>query len=78
VKEIHGLCGHFGYYKTDGISDFTIVTNLRTYGPYGDSKGIEKQMPFNIPVKNNGSIVGFFGHCNKSYVTAIGFYVKPF
>jgi hypothetical protein len=35
-------------------------------------------MPFNIPVKNNGSIVGFFGHCNKSYVTAIGFYVKPF
>ncbi|TKW28858.1 hypothetical protein SEVIR_3G356300v4 [Setaria viridis] len=77
VKEVHGLYGFYGY-GSDGITNFTIVTNLRTYGPFGLSKSIKEPKSFDIPVTNNGSIVGFFSHCNKGYVTAIGFYIKPF
>ena len=53
-------------------------TNLRTYGPFGVSDSIKEPKSFDIPVMNNGSIVGFFAHRNNVYVTAIGVYVKPF
>ena len=78
VKEVHGLYGFYTYGACDGVANFTIVTNLRTYGPFGQSDKIKEPKSFDIPIMNNGSIVGFFAHCNKIYVEAIGFYVKPF
>ncbi|CAN6329172.1 unnamed protein product [Urochloa humidicola] len=77
VTGVHGLYGFYGY-GSDGIADFTIVTNLRTYGPFGSSTSIKEPKSFDIPVMNNGSIVGFFAHINNPYVTAIGVYIKPF
>jgi len=65
-------------YGGDGITGFTIVTNLRTYGPFGVRDSIKEPKSFDIPVMNNGSIVGFFAHRNNVYVTAIGVYVRPF
>ena len=77
VTGVHGLYGFYGY-GSDGVTGFTIVTNLRTYGPFGVRDSIKEPKSFDIPVMNNGSIVGFFAHRNKAYVTAIGVYVKPF
>ena len=77
VTGVHGLYGFYGY-GSDGVTGFTIVTNLRTYGPFGVSDSIKEPKSFDIPVMNNGSIVGIFAHRNKAYVTAIGVYVKPF
>ncbi|CAN6329328.1 unnamed protein product [Urochloa humidicola] len=77
VTGVHGLYGFYGY-GSDGITNFTIDTNLRTYGPFGESTSIKEPKSFDIPVMNNGSIVGFFAHRNNAYLTAIGVYVKPF
>ncbi|OEL15442.1 hypothetical protein BAE44_0023539, partial [Dichanthelium oligosanthes] len=77
VTAVHGIYGVYCY-GGHGVADFKIITNLRTYGPFGESKWIKTPKSFDIPVMNNGSIVGFFAHHNNVYVTAIGFYVKPF
>ena len=53
-------------------------TNLRTYGPFGVSDSIKEPKYFDIPIMNNGSIISFFAHHNKAYVTAIDINTKPF
>ena len=77
MTRVHGRYGPYSY-GGDGITGFTMVTNLRTCGPFGVSGSIKEPKSFDIPVMNNGSIVGFFAHRNNVYVTAIGVYVKPF
>lgn len=54
------------------ITSLTLVTNTRTYGPYGQVGGT----PFQIPIQIKGSIVGFFGRVGW-YVDAFGIYVNP-
>ena len=36
-------------YGGDGITGFTIVTNLRTYGPFGVSDSIKEPSPSTSP-----------------------------
>lgn len=79
VTGMHGTYGTYTYGphgRVPGISNLTIVTNLKTYGPFGVAK-LEAANPINIPVKNNGSIVGFFAITGTYYVNSIGVYIKP-
>lgn len=56
----------------DIVTSLTLVTNERRCGPFGQGGGT----PFQIPVRGNGSIVGFFGRAD-SFVHAIGVYANP-
>ena len=57
VTGVHGLYGPYSY-GGDDITGFTIVTNLRTYGPFGVSGSIkEPPMSLDIPVMNNVTTV---------------------
>jgi len=75
MTEVHGKYG--SYYGHDGVASLTLVTNLRTHGPFGDCSTLGWER-FSLPVKNNASIVGFFVHTGNQYLSAIGVYVKPF
>ncbi|GJN31714.1 hypothetical protein PR202_gb20144 [Eleusine coracana subsp. coracana] len=72
VTEVAGAVGTFGDVP-HVIAWLKIVTNRATYGPFGHGEGT----PFNIPVLNNGSIVGMFGRAG-GYLDAVGFYILPF
>jgi hypothetical protein len=72
-----GVSGTIGVFQEDdvdynAITSLTIVTNVRTYGPFG----IAQSTSFNVPVQGNSSIVGFFTRAGK-YVEALGVYVRP-
>jgi hypothetical protein len=54
------------------ITSLMLTTNARTYGPYGEARGT----PFQIPGRNNGSIVGFFTR-GGWYLDSLGMYVNP-
>ena len=77
VTEVHGMYGP--YYSTFCMADLTFVTNLRTYGPFGDyghSPGGWNS--FSVPVnKSKGTIVGFFVRA-PHHVSELGVYVRPF
>jgi len=77
VTEVHGMYGP--YYSTFCMADLTFVTNLRTYGPFGDyghSPGGWNS--FSVPVnKSKGTIVGFFVRAPFN-VSELGVYVRPF
>uniref|UniRef100_J3NCA3 Jacalin-type lectin domain-containing protein n=1 Tax=Oryza brachyantha TaxID=4533 RepID=J3NCA3_ORYBR len=63
----------FGTYEgASVITSIKFVTNLKTHGPFGQQNGT----PFTVPVKDNSSIVGFFGRGGK-YLDALGVYVHP-
>ncbi|EAZ01021.1 hypothetical protein OsI_23055 [Oryza sativa Indica Group] len=71
--EISGTVGPFTYAPHGVITSLTLVTTIRTYGPYGELVG----NPFHIPMQNKGgSIVGFFARVGW-YVDAFGIYVNP-
>ncbi|XP_052139285.1 mannose/glucose-specific lectin-like [Oryza glaberrima] len=70
LKEVSGTFGT--YYGSNVITSIKFVTNVKTYGPFGKQNGT----PFNIPVQNNSSVVGFFGRGGK-YLDAVGVYVHP-
>jgi hypothetical protein len=53
VKAISGL----SQYRVPYLSTLKIVTNVATYGPFGDYKG---NIPFNVTVPNDQTVVGFF------------------
>ncbi|XP_034606763.1 disease resistance protein RGA5 isoform X2 [Setaria viridis] len=72
VKEVSGTYGRFSHLP-NVITSFTLVTNLCSYGPFGQPSGT----PFHTRVDRTGSIVGFFGRSGK-YLDAIGVYVRPF
>ena len=69
VIEISGTFGPYGQFPSI-IKSLMLVTNLRTYGPFGQLHGT----PFHSRVKKNGSIVGFFG-CSGEFLDAIGVYI---
>ncbi|XP_052136620.1 disease resistance protein RGA5-like isoform X3 [Oryza glaberrima] len=71
VTEVSGTCGPFSQFPSV-VTSLQLVTNLRSYGPFGQAKGTK----FRTRVKQNGSIVGFFGR-STIYLDAIGVYVRP-
>ncbi|KAG2621571.1 protein GOS9-like isoform X3 [Panicum virgatum] len=77
VTEVHGMYGP--YYSTFCMADLTFVTNLRTYGPFGDYGHTPGGWnSFSVPVnKSKGTIVGFFVRA-PHHVSELGVYVRPF
>jgi hypothetical protein len=74
VTEVSGTICVFGENAADynSITSLTIVTNARTYGPFGTPQSTS----FSVLVQDNYSIVGFFARDGK-YVEAFGVYVRP-
>lgn len=64
VKEVSGTVG------LNTVTSLSFVTNIATYGPFGDGEG----MPFRSPTQDNDSIVGFFAKAEQ-HINAIGFYL---
>ncbi|KAL5204445.1 hypothetical protein ABZP36_009316 [Zizania latifolia] len=58
--------------NADVISSLTLISNVRSYGPFGKVGGTH----FKVPMQNNGSIVGFFVRAGL-HVNAIGVYANP-
>nr|AAY41607.1 Crs-1 [Agrostis stolonifera] len=73
VKEIYGATGDY-YGVATAVTWLTIVTNVKTYGPYGKQSAGET--PFHIVAPNNHSIVGFYGRVGE-VLDQIGAYVSP-
>jgi hypothetical protein len=63
VKEITGTVGDADY-----LSQLKIVTNVKTYGPFGPQDG---KSPFNFTVPEDKTVVGFFAQCDD-YIRKIG------
>lgn len=72
VMEVSGTIGPFNVFS-EVITSITLVTNVCSYGPFGQPQGT----PFRTPVKKNYSIVGFFGR-SGTFLDAVGVYVHPF
>ncbi|KAJ1276325.1 hypothetical protein BS78_05G205900 [Paspalum vaginatum] len=73
VTEISGTVGPFDMAPAGVVTSLSFITNnARKYGPFGDVRGTH----FRIPVKGNGSIVGFFVRAGW-YLDAFGVYVNP-
>jgi hypothetical protein len=70
VNKIFGTTGDFGTHTV--VTSLTIVTSVKTYGPFGKGNGT----PFNIPKENDKIILGLFGRAGL-VVDAIGAYVGP-
>ncbi|TVU51440.1 hypothetical protein EJB05_02871 [Eragrostis curvula] len=69
VKEVSGT---FGVYEgVNIINSLKLVTNVKTYGPFGRENGT----PFSVPVQSGSGVAGFFARSGK-YLDAIGVYVQ--
>jgi hypothetical protein len=73
VKEVSGtIFNHFnGVTAQTVVQSIKIVTNEKTYGPYGRTTG---GTPFNANVPEGSSVVGFFGRTDNRYLNALGVY----
>ncbi|XP_004959227.2 uncharacterized protein LOC101759015 [Setaria italica] len=71
VHEVSGTLGKCNNIYTV-LSSLTIVTNLRTLGPYGKETS---ESPFSLPEKKGGSVVGFFASTGVA-VGALGVIVR--
>jgi hypothetical protein len=71
VKEVSGT---FAVYAgvVNVINSIKLVTNVKTYGPFG----LENGTSFSVPVQGNSGVAGFFGRSGK-FLDAIGVYVHP-
>ena len=70
VKEISGT---FDLYEGHNIiNSIKLVTNVKTYGPFGQETGTS----FSVPVQGNSGVASFFGRSGK-FLDAIGVYVHP-
>ncbi|TVU40811.1 hypothetical protein EJB05_14289, partial [Eragrostis curvula] len=75
VKDVSGTLDE--YEGETIVASIKLVTNIKTYGPYGGKLRVsEKTKPFNVPVQEDSAVVGFFGRGGK-YLNAIGVYVAP-
>ena len=72
VKEIYGATGDYGGHTV--VTSLTIVTNVKTYGPYG--KQSAGHTTFHIAAPNNHIIVGLYGRVGD-VVDQIGAYMCP-
>ena len=53
------VTGTYGkaYFKVTMVTSLTLISNKRSYGPYGDASGTRFQTP------PNAHVLGFYGHC---------------
>ncbi|CAO2149670.1 unnamed protein product [Urochloa humidicola] len=72
VKEIYGTTGNYNGQTV--VPSLNIVTDVKTYGPYGRQSVSNTTFQFAAP--NNHSIVGFYGR-GGDVVNQIGVYVGP-
>uniref|UniRef100_A0ACD5X342 Uncharacterized protein n=1 Tax=Avena sativa TaxID=4498 RepID=A0ACD5X342_AVESA len=72
VTQVYGTMRYGENTEKNVIASLKIVTNVKTYGPFG----IPNTTTFNVPVYGDDSIVGFFARAG-SYVEALGVYVSP-
>uniref|UniRef100_A0ACD6APF1 Uncharacterized protein n=1 Tax=Avena sativa TaxID=4498 RepID=A0ACD6APF1_AVESA len=72
VTQVYGTMRYGENTEKNIIASLKIITNVRTYGPFG----IPSTTIFNVPVHGDDSIVGFFARAG-SYVEALGVYVRP-
>ncbi|KAI7729340.1 hypothetical protein M8C21_004794, partial [Ambrosia artemisiifolia] len=71
LMSISGTSNYLFGSKTQVVTSICFMTNLKLYGPYGNSYGA----PFSHDVKD-GVVVGFHGRASD-YINAIGVYVMP-
>ena len=71
ITEVRGTIGPYTTPNSNLITSLKLVTNVASYGPFGQGEGT----PFHIPAQSNNSIVGFFGRAGW-YVDAIGVYIN--
>jgi hypothetical protein len=71
VKEVSGTIGPNSLLP-DLVTSLSFVTNITTYGPFGEEEGI----PFRSIANENDKIVGFFARAEK-HINGIGFYMAP-
>ncbi|KAK7300935.1 hypothetical protein RJT34_11788 [Clitoria ternatea] len=67
---IHGYYGSLNQRGQTLVRSLSVVSNKKTYGPFG----VEKGTSFSVPMAG-AKIVGFHGRCGW-YIDAIGVYVK--
>ncbi|TVU25443.1 hypothetical protein EJB05_27939, partial [Eragrostis curvula] len=75
LTEVSGTTGPYDSpYGTisEAVTSLRLVTNLHTYGPFGQPMG----NPFHTPSQRNRSVVGFYARSGQ-YVDAIGVYFSP-
>ncbi|KAG2550392.1 protein GOS9-like isoform X2 [Panicum virgatum] len=70
VKEVSGTYGTFK--GATVITSLKFVTNVRTWGPWGEKFGTN----FGGPVKSGHGVAGFYVNADK-YVDKIGLYIHP-
>lgn len=70
VKEVSGTYGTF--HGATVVSSLKFVTNVQTWGPWGEEFGTE----FSVPVKTGYGVAGFYVNADK-YVDKIGLYIHP-
>jgi hypothetical protein len=58
------------------LAGLTIVTNVRTYGPFGTLPNSPSfnGILFNATVPDDKTVVGFFAQADVNMVSKIGFY----
>lgn len=65
------VAGHYGQFDRNFVvRSLTFVSNLRTYGPFGQEDGV----PFALPAAG-GKILGFHARSGR-HLDALGTYVK--
>uniref|UniRef100_A0A0E0MFL3 Jacalin-type lectin domain-containing protein n=1 Tax=Oryza punctata TaxID=4537 RepID=A0A0E0MFL3_ORYPU len=71
LVQVSGTVGPFNV-VSEVITSLTLVTNVCSYGPFGQPQGT----PFCTSVEKNNSIVGFFGQ-SGTYLNSVGVYLHP-
>lgn len=71
ITEVRGTFGPYTTPNYELITSLKFVTNVASYGPFGQEGGT----PFRIPAQSNNSIVGFFGRAGW-FLDAIGVYIN--
>uniref|UniRef100_A0ACD5ZTD7 Uncharacterized protein n=1 Tax=Avena sativa TaxID=4498 RepID=A0ACD5ZTD7_AVESA len=72
LLEVNGTIGPSPYFgDAVMVSSIMFVTNTDSYGPFGEGGGTK----FQSPVRENGSIVGFYANAG-GHIDAVGFYYK--
>ena len=70
VKEVSGTYGSYDGRAMTAMWSLKLVTNVRTIGPYGSSRGTS----FTFSAPPNNRIAGFFGSSEPYSLNAIGAY----
>jgi len=74
VEEVSGACG--SYLEKNFVISLTFVTNVRTYGPFGNPYHKDLAATHFRFMADEGSIVGFHGR-SGNHLFSIGVYMYP-